>query len=1093
MKKVSKTIYSLLLVAAIAPGQLSIAANGTERNSTAIAQQSKVLQGQVSDSFGSVIGASILIKGTSTGTVTDFDGNFTLNVPMNAMISISYIGYVTQEVKYTGQKNVTITLVEDSKSLEEVVVTAMGIKKEKRALSYAVSELKSEDIQLVPVQNVANSLYGKAPGVQIMQTAAGPTGGTKIQIRGINSVEGNTRPLIVIDGIPINDNDSDWSGRERSQTQPGSALNDINPDDIESMSILKGANAAALYGSRATNGVIVITSKRGSDKAGLGVDFSTSYTFDQIAYMPETQNIFGGGDSPFFDTNSSGQKIYSGDTYRSFGPRMDGTEVLWWDGQVRPYTPQPDNYKDMFKNGFTNNNSLSVSNRTEKSNFRLSYTNMNYGGFLENMKQQKNNFNFSGNVKLNDRISVDASVAFNTSNLTNPPTRIDRVSNYPMPRNEVAQLWKDNYKNDEGYFLTDEISEISSGNRSNIINYLLWQQNENEYTQKRERLIASIAINAKILETLSLKVRGGTDRYYDKKEAKEMFTRYSNPADMSNLQGSYSLNDNHYTKNYIDAMFTFSQKFSEKLDFSLNAGASAEDISQAGTSWASDGLKYNGVFSTNNNKKDPKNASKDKAYQNGEFLGAVFASAQLSYDRFIYLDVTARNDWSSRLSADNRSFFYPSVGLGFVFSDAFEMPEWLSYGKLRGSYAIVGNSAPSLYFTNNSYSYGSFNGGAITNGFGSSVPPLNIIPEKTYSWEFGFEAKALEGRIGIDVAYYTNKTKNQILTVPVAVSTGATGMKLNAGEIANHGVEVQLTGTPIETRNFSWDAVFNYSYTHNELVSLIPGMDDRMINNPWNAAHFKAVPGYASPSVFIQKWKRDDNGNKLVDNSGKYIIDPEFSYAGSAAPKFIGGFTNNFTYKNFSLSVHIDGQFGGKLLSVTNNYLKSSGAGIESLAGRDEEYGGLAYYINNDNQKVALDNHQASAPAGITDGNVYHDGMIADGVKADGSKNDVVVSAADYYNNRYNRPGSEDNLYDNSYIKLRELKFSYQIPSSVYSKIGLQNLRLSFVGTNLFFIYKSVPNINPESTLGTGGTNSYMEYTTYPSSRSFGLALNASF
>jgi iron complex outermembrane receptor protein len=1093
MKKVSKTIYSLLLVAAIAPGQLAIAANGTEKSSTAITQQSKVLQGKVSDTLGPVIGATVLVKGTSKGTVTDIDGNFTLDVPANTVISISYIGYLTQEVKYTGQKSVNISLVEDSQSLEEVVVTAMGIKKEKRALPYAVSELKSEDIQLVPVQNVANSLYGKAPGVQIMQTAAGPTGGTKIQIRGINSVEGNTRPLIVIDGIPINDNDSDWSGRERSQTQPGSALNDINPDDIESMSILKGANAAALYGSRATNGVIVITSKRGGDRAGLGVDFSTSYTFDQIAYMPETQNVFGGGDSPFFDTNSSGQKIYSGDTYRSFGPRMDGTEVLWWDGKVRPYAPQPDNYKDLFKNGFTNNNSLSVSNRTEKSNFRLSYTNMNYGGFLENMKQQKNNFNFSGSIKMNDRISVDATVAYNTSNLTNPPTRIDRVSNYPMPRNEVAQLWKDHYKSEDGYFLTDEASELSSGNRSNIMNYLLWQQNENEYTQSRERLIASVALNAKIIESLSLKVRGGTDRYYDKKESKEMFTRYSNPADMTSLQGSYSIADNHYTKNYIDALFTFNQQFSDKLDFSLNAGASAEDISENGTSWNSDGLKYNGIFSTSNNKKNPKDASKDKGYQEGEFLGAVFASAQLAYDRFLYLDVTARNDWSSRLSAGNRSFFYPSVGLGFVFSDAFEVPEWLSYGKLRASYAIVGNSAPSRYFTLSTYNYDTFNGGAITNNFGSSVPPLNIIPEKTYSWEFGFEAKALEGRIGIDVAYYTNKTKNQILTVPVAASTGATGMKLNAGEIANHGVEIQLTGTPIETRNFAWDAVLNYSYTHNELVSLIPGMDDRMISNPWGAAHFKAVPGYASPSVFIQKWKRDDHGNKLIDSNGKYIIDPEFTYAGSAAPKFIGGFTNNFTYKNFSLSVHIDGQFGGKLLSVTNNYLKASGAGLQSLHGRDEEYGGLAYYINNSNQKVGLDSHQASVPAGMNDGNVYHDGMIADGVKADGSKNDVIVNTADYYNNRYNRPGSEDNLYDNSYIKLREMKFSYQIPSAVYSKLGLHNLRLSFVGTNLFFLYKSVPNVNPESTLGTGGTNSYMEYTTYPSSRSFGFALNASF
>lgn len=1094
MKKVLRPIGLILLSGTLCSTGQVFATDAKSEAVANIAQQKKQVTGTVIDAFGPVAGASVSVKGTSEGTITDMDGNFSIDVTPGSILSISFIGYVTQEIKYTGQASLHVTLVEDTQKIDEVVVTAMGIKKEKRALPYAMSELKAEQIQTVPVQNVATSLYGKAAGVQIQQTAMGPTGGTKIQIRGINSVEGNTRPLIVVDGIPINDTDSQWSGRERNEIQQGSALNDINPDDIETMSILKGANAAALYGSRATNGVIVITTKRGSAGKGLGIQVSTSYMYDQRAYMPEFQNVFGGGSNPYFTTNADGQYIYNGDTYRSFGPRMDGTEVLWWDGVKRPYSPQPDNYRDVFKDGFTNNNSIAITNGTEKNSIRLAYTNMNYGGYLENYKQNKHNFSFSGNFKVHERLTFDASISFNMSDTKNMPTRIDRVSNYPMPRNEITQLWKDHYKSEDGYFLSNQIQNISSGNRDNIIKYLMWQQNENEYTQKRERIIASISANLKIFDFLNFRLRGGTDRYRDDKENKEYFERASDPADMTNLQGSYRKEDAHYQKNYVEGLLMFNKAFGEDFDVSATLGMSGEDIAESKMIWESEGLKYNGMFSSENNKKDPKKASKDKVVNQGEFLGAVFASAQLAYKRFLYLDLTARNDWSSRLSAGNRSFFYPSAGLSFVFTEALDMPDWLNYGKVRGSYAIVGNTTPSIYFTNSEYQYGLFNNSAITNEFKSDVPPTNIAPEKTYSWEFGLEGRMLDGRLGVDLAYYTNKTKNQIITVPVAPSTGAVGMKMNAGEIGNHGVEIQLTGTPVQTKDFSWESILNFSYTHNELISLIDGMEDRQISSPWSAAIFKAVPGYATPSVFIKKWLRDDQGRIVVDKNGYYQQESEFTYAGSAAPKFIGGFSNTFRYKDFSLNVHIDGSFGGKLLSFTNNYLKASGAGKESLWGRDEEYGGLPYYIDkNTNQKIALDNHGSSAPANALDGRVRHDGIVVNGVDANGNKNEIIVSAADYYNNRYNKAGSEDNLYDNTYIKLRELKLSYRVPKNIVSRIGLQNLNVSLVGSNLFFIYKSVPNVNPEATLGTGGTNPYVEYTSYPSARSFGFSVNTSF
>ncbi len=1066
-------------------------------------QQNKVT-GIVEDETGPVIGASVSVKGTSAGTITNVDGEFTLNVSQGNILVISYIGYVTQEITYNGEATLRILLKEDAMMLDEVVVTAMGIKKEKRALSYAMSELKGEELTAIPTQNIGSSLYGKAAGVRIASTASGSMGGTKIQIRGLNSIAGNTRPLIVLDGVPIYDNDSNWDGRDRNQTQRGSALNDINPDDIESMSILKGANAAALYGSRASNGVILINTKKGTKGKGLGIEVGISYTADQIAYLPEYQNVFGQGTTPYFRNIKDGVPQLEFDNYRSFGPRMDGTPVMWWDGQVRPYSPQPDNFKDLFQNGFTNTNTISVSNGSEQANVRFSYSNYNYEGFLKNMEQQKHNFNLAGSVKLSDRVSLDANVSFNRIKTQNEPTRIDRVSNFPMPRSEPASLWKQHYKDANGYYLTNEISQISSSNRDNIINYLLWQQNENRYITDRDRMIGTLAANVKIIDPLNLRLTVGTDRIRDLKQDKEMFKKYSDPTDMSSKEGLYRKINDDYTKKYYEALLNFNKSLSEDFDLSLMAGASVEDTKQSKNAWESNGLKYNGMFSTTNNKQLPTIGtynSTDTHYNKSEFMSSVYGSGQLAYKHYLYLDITARNDWSSRLPKNSRSYFYPSFGLGFVFTDAFKLPDWLTYGKVRASYAIVGNTTPDIYFANTVYTQDLYDNTVLTNSFSKEVPPVAINPEKTYSWEFGFDLRALNGRIGIDFAYFNNETRNQILAIDVPVSSGATKLRGNAGTVANHGIEVQLTGTPVQTRDFNWDATVNFSYTRNKLKSFIEGLDVYSMGSPWSAANFVAEPGHAAYTVMIKKWKRHENGELLVNDKGFYEQESDFTYAGEAMPKFLGGFSTTLQYKNFALTAHLDGQFGGKLLSFTNNFLKQSGTGKQSLFGRDEAYGGLPYYNYMDKDEngkdvrrtAQLESHNSPAPGNAIDGRVHHDGIKAQGVNAKGEKNEIIVSAYDYYNQRYQYSGSEDNLYDNTYIKFRELSLTYQLPSSVYSKLGLQGLNVSLIGSNLFYLYKRVPNVNPEGTLGTGGTNNFIEYTAYPSMRSYGISLKAKF
>lgn len=1066
-------------------------------------QQKFRVHGSVTDATGEIlIGATVLEKGNpSNGTITDINGGYTIEVSNpNATLIFSYVGYISQEQAIGNRNDLNVTLEDDATTLGDVVVTALNIKKERRALPYALGEIKSEELRMVPTQNLGSSLYGKVAGMQISSTAGGPMGGTKIQLRGINSIAGSNRPLIVMDGVPIYDDDSNWAGRERNQTQSGSALNDINSEDIESMSVLKGANAAALYGSRATNGVIVITTKKGTTKKGLGIELSTSYTTDRIAYMPEYQNKFGVGTQSYFNKNDAGQNVLQS-THNSFGPRMDGTEVLWWDGVVRPFTPQPDNYKSLFQNGFSNNNTISITSGGENSSMRISYGNNNYEGFLKNMEQTRHNFNFSGTANLASWLSVNASVTYNRTEETNNATRIDRVSNYPMPRSEIAQLYKQHYKTADGYYMTDEMRNGATGTsggvgsnvRNNIIYYMLWQQNENRYTTDKDRWMGNLSANVKIIDPLSLRLTLGTDRIYTLREDKEMHQEYSDPADATTSQGLYRKRNNSYIKNFYEAMLLFDKKLSDKFSLSLMGAFSGEDIKESSLQWQSSGLKINGMFSTQNSKGTPtQNTVNGWGSNASEVMYAVYGSGQLAYNHYLYLDVTARNDWSSRLPSNSRSFFYPSFGLGFVFTDAFKLPSWLTYGKARASYAIVGNHTPSRYFANILYTQGSYDDQMTTNSFSTTVPPVVIEPEKTHSLELGTELKFLNGRFGLDFTYFNNETRNQILSVSIPTSSGGSSMSMNAGAVQSHGIELQLSGTPVQTKDFSWDATLNLSHTKSTLKSLAQDLSFYQIGTSWNVT-FRSQPGDPVYGIYVRKWQRNDEGKIIVNSSGHYQQEGELSYVGDAMPKLVGGFSSTLRYKDLSLSFLIDGQIGGKIVSFTNIYLMSSGAGKASLSGRDEEHGGLPYYINTEGNRIRLPNHTSAVPGDSSDGRLYHDGIVVNGVKENGDDNDILVSVYDYNRYRYSITATEDQIFDNTYFKLRELTLSYNLPSKFSSKLKLNGLTVSLIGSNLFYLYKKVPNITPESVLGTGGTASYVEYTSYPSSRSFGFSVKAKF
>ncbi|MBV7530657.1 SusC/RagA family TonB-linked outer membrane protein [Chitinophaga sp. sic0106] len=1061
---------------------------------SASAEQAFKVTGKVTDKNGMpLIGVTVKVDGAAVGTTTDAQGAYTLAASEKGALVFSFIGYLPQRVMIENRPHIDVILQEDTKGLNEVVVTAMGITRQKRSLTYAVSEVKAAEIMHAGADNIGSALVGKLPGVDLVGMTGGPMNGTRINIRGINSIDGNSRPLIVLDGIPITDNDDSFAGRGGGNNAKGSLLNYINPDDIETITVLKGANAAALYGSQALNGVLVITTKKGkSGKKGLGVEVYSDYTYNQRAFMPEYQNEYGSGTTPYFTTFAAdGTPIYTGTSTLNFGPKLDGRTVQWWDGQKRPWVGQPDNFKDIFQDGYTNSNRVSVNGSNDKSFFRLSVTNFNYGGFMPNMKQGRNSLSFASGYQISSRIKVDVQLMYNNINNTNPPQRIDRASNYPMARNEITSLYESNYKNALGYYMTDSIRKISSNFRDNILRPLFWDQLENRYTSNQQQILGSVTATIELAKPLSLRLRYGTNRYFNLNETKEKWLQVSDPTNAADLQGNYSRTlDNSY-RNYVEALLTYNKSISKDFKLSLTAGASGDDsYGYVNTSYVR-GLRFRDIFSLNNNKAVDNNAPRGS--DGGERYMAVFGSGQLGFRDWLFLDVTGRNDWSSKLPVQNRSYFYPSVGLSYILSEAVKLPEVINYMKFRGSYAQVGNTVPSRYFANEGYTYtnyslpdGTF---AVKSSVATSVPPLDIRAEKNYSLEFGMEAAFIDNRLKLDLTYYSNKGVDLINAVNVTPSSGASSIRINSGSISNKGIEIQLKGDIVRGKDFGWQATLNGTQIKRKVLSLADGIKERVIGNPFSAV-FKAVPGDAPYDIYMNKIARDaKTGKPLVDANGLWKFDGALSNMGNALPKWYGGFINDFNYKNFLLTIAVDYRYGGKIVSYSNTLMNGAGVSKESLYGRDTEHGGISFYTNDAGKNIRLANGE-QPPAGKV---LRTDGMLIDGIKPDGTPNDLIVSAANYYNSRYGGFATEDAVFDNNYIRLGEISLAYRLPNNICQKLSVQNVTFSLIARNIAYLYKSLPNVTPNSGLGTDAINSNFEYSAFPSVRNLGGSVKVNF
>ena len=1088
------------------------------------AQETKTIKGMVRDVTGEpLIGASVIEKGTNNGVITDVDGNFTLTGPADATLSIAYMGYATREIhlaKRKKQGDLRVTLREDSQQLKEVVVTAMGIKKDTKRLGYAVSTIESDEIVKAGATNFASAMYGKAPGIRITQTQGGSAGAVSINVRGLTSITGNNQPLIILDGVPIRNGgtgkSTDFAEFGNDGQIRSNGLVDINPEDIESVSVLKGASATALYGSEAANGAVVITSKRA--KSGkLTVDFTAQVTANLPAYLPKVQTVYGPGryNTEYSDyekqTGGFYQRTMNGESYRSlynttmsFGPKYDGSDVLYWDGKMRPYLPATDNpWKELFRTGWNQTYNLAISQGTETSSNRFSYTFMGETPNSLTGSFTKHNFKLTGSYKPARTLNIEYSLNYIVQDVKDrPQTSLNLYGSFSnmfssfmdipyLKQSYVTSLgYRNTYAGGDATLTPDESWAYDPGYLNGVSN-MLWNMYHHHSKETENRLIGMIRPTWQITNWLSLRAQLSTD-ITDTKQTLEYETE--RPNSLYDPSGSFQNINRRYDIVYGDVMLNFNYNI-RRFDIAATLGWTGryENMNNMRVS-TNGGLVTENWFDLNASRYTASSTLQRMELLKTGYMGTL----SLGWDNYLFLELTGRQERSSTLK--DQSFFYPSANLSFLFSNAFRMPAWWNHGKLRLSYGVVGN-APETYAANIIYEQGSDNG-FTWNYVPSSWGNANIRPEKKYEYEIGFESKFLNNRLGFDVSYYNNRVKDQILSTPQPSTSGVKYVLMNVGEVANEGWDISVSATPVLTKNFRWDLTANYGIYRNKVVKLADGVPYLEISNiGGGGAKIQAVEGRPMGDIYVQVPQMNENGEYLVSDKGLYMNQTELQRVGNINPDGVGGLFSSFSYKNIFLDFSIDFRIGGDVINEMYQYSTASGLTPESLQFRDTEHGGLSYYYPGNNNAsgvpVQVDPSLGAGPNGET---VYHDGVILPGVVAStGEKNTRIIPAGYYYNQTYNWGTQPEQLtyrhsvFDNSYVKLRELTIGYQFPEKLISKLGMTRLSVSVFGRNLFYFYKALKNYDAESSVGTSWASQAVVGGSTTATRNFGVSLRASF
>ncbi len=1041
---------------------------GIKAQETKALLQSK-LNGTVVDAVTKepIIGASVNIKGTTHGAITDFDGKFHFQTSQKLpyTLIVSYMGYKKAET-VVNENSVIISLTEEPNALSEVIVTALGITKEKKSLGYTTQSLKNKDIAETKETNFLNSLSGKLAGVRITNSQ-GDMGSSRIIIRGETSISGNNQPLFVVDGVPVDNSQlGSFGGATRDFKN---AVADLNPQDIETLTVLKGPNAAALYGSRAAHGVVLITTKSGKGQQGLGISFSSGITISQVATLPSFQNSFGqGSNGKFSYVDGKGGGINDG-VDESWGPKLDGRLIPQFNsnGVAVPFVAHPDNVKNFFNTGLTFDNSIAVAKSDEKSDFRIGVNNQKQLGTVPNSEVNKTNFTINTNYQISKNIKVGV-----TGNyiVTDAPALPGGPSGNRAAGVMLQFLW---------FGRQVDVNQLRNNRDVNWNNSYYsnpyWNAYYNTTSQQRNRIIGDIHLEAKIIDGLNFRFRTGIDYYNDRRKYQIKYGTNGTPFG-SYAEDAYTVNERN-----TEGIFQYTKKLTS--DFSLDAltGFNIRNHSDANNYQKAPRLAVPDLY-TLNNSRDPLTSSN---YLSKLRVYSVYASAQVGYKNFAYLNLTARNDWSSTLPSSNRSYFYPSINGSLVLSDALNLKSnTLDFLKLRGGWSEVGNDADPYQLATVYNFQTAFDGNPIQT---SSQKKLNenLKPETTRSTEVGIESSFWKNRLHLDVAYYNTNSFDQILEIKTTTSSGYNSQLINAGKINNRGIEIQLDGTPIQTQNFKWNIGANYSKN----ISKVEILDyEKQIQNytigTSGGVDVLASVGQAYGALYGTAYQRDASGNIVVGANGLPKADPQKKVLGHYTPDYIAGLTNTLTYKNIELSFLIDASVGGELFSGTNRTGNYTGVLAQTLPGRDAANGGLSYYYNGATKTLLAG---GAAPSGAT---VYDDGMIFKGVYADGSPNTSVLSAQEYYKASYNI--SEAYVYNSTFVKLREIKLAYNFNKSFAKKLGLQAASITAVGRNLLFIYKDAPNIDPETAFNTGNAQG-LESLSLPTTRNFSLNLNVKF
>ena len=1041
-----------------------------------------------------VIGASVIVKGTSLGTVTDVNGRFELSgfPPSATRLLISYISLMAKEVAIAPQ--VSVTLKSDTHLLDEVVVTALGISREKKALGYTAQEVKQDALVQGKDNNLLNSLSGKIAGVRITNTQ-GDVGSSRIVIRGETSIAGENQPLFIVDGIPVDNSqlNARSSGRDFKN-----AIADLNPEDIKTLTVLKGPNAAALYGARAAHGAIVITTKGGDKRQkGIGITLHSSTQVSFVAPLPEFQNLVGhGAGGRFSYVDGKGAGVNDG-VDESWGPRLDiGLLIPQFDSPLdadgnrvaTPWVSHPNNVRDYFRMGISTNNGISVARGDDKYQFRVGYNYEKQVSIVPDAGTNKTNISLNTDYHLAKWIVVGATanyIVYTAPSLPGSatPSGSNVRSNSPM----LQFLWFGRQV-DTNSLKADYTRNWNSSYYDNPF----WSASYNTQSQERHRLIGDLHAEFRLTDGLNVRFRTSTDWYNDRRKSKVKW----GSAGAGSPYGSYAEDAYTVKENNTEVLATYIKQLNKNWGIDALLGFNVRIKQYENNYQAAPRLAVADLY-TLTNSRDPLTSSND-FYRLRQY--GLYGSIQLDYRRWAFLNITGRNDWSSTLPVDNNSYFYPSVTASVLLSEAFGWrSKAVNYLKIRGGWSQVGADANPYQLATVFTSETAFNGNPLQSSSTIGMNP-NLKPEKTSSIEAGFEAAFWDNRLCLDFTYYKTDSRNQILKLATTAASGYTSQVRNAGHIRNRGYEIQLGAVPIQTsKGFRWNLDLNYGANSSKVVKL----DDEGLITSYqlysSGIQILASVGEAYGTLFGTSYVRDANGNVVVDANGLPKISTTNKTLGKFTPDWTGGISNTFSYRAFSLSFLIVASVGGSIFSNTNKTGKYTGVLANTLSGRDAEHGGLWYYTAAMGNNVRLPESPSYSVS--SDGlyyaqvngqstRVYQDGIMVEGVTESGSKNEEVVSAEKYYHRIYSI--AEANVYDASYVKLREVALSYRLPRLWTQKLHLQEASVTLTGRNLWTIYKSVPNIDPESALTTGNAQGVEAYS-LPTTRSFGVNLSVKF